>query len=213
MNPRPGGARARLDTARAFVLSQRYNHAPRREERSTIGEDTRGSHTDPKDERDRDGAVALAAACGGLLLARGARLAVAESCTGGLLGHLLTEVPGSSAWFLGGVIAYDDRIKMALLGVPEALLREYGAVSAPCAAAMAEGARRATGADAALAITGIAGPGGGTPAKPVGTVYLALATPAGTETAHRVWAGDRSANKVQSARAALALLAEHLERG
>ena len=154
-----------------------------------------------------------AAACGRLLQARGWRAAVAESCTGGLVGHLLTEIAGSSAWFLGGVIAYADSVKIGMLGVPEAVIREHGAVSAPCAAAMAEGARRVTGAEVGVAITGIAGPSGGTPAKPVGTVYIAVATPAGTTTAHHVWPGTRSENKEESARAALALLQALLERG
>lgn len=162
---------------------------------------------------DSPGDVALAAECGRLLAARGWRLAVAESCTGGLLGHLLTEVPGSSAWFLGGVIAYDDSVKTGLLQVPADLIRAEGAVSAACAAAMAVGARQRIGADVALAITGVAGPSGGTVAKPVGTVYLGLATGAGTRTAHHLWAGNRTTNKQESARAALRLLRDQLERG
>ncbi|MGI8587220.1 MAG: CinA family protein [Chloroflexia bacterium] len=141
-------------------------------------------------------------------------MAVAESCTGGLLGHLLTEAPGSSAWFLGGVIAYDDSVKIALLGVPLEVLREHGAVSAECAAAMAEGALRLLGGDLALAVTGIAGPGGGTTAKPVGTVYIALSgSRTGTQVAHRVWTGSRTENKQASAEAALEMLRDRLERG
>src|SRR5688500_528319 len=98
-------------------------------------------------------------------------LSVAESCSGGLLGHLLTNVPGSSAYFLGGVIAYSDDLKRTLLGVPGEVIGQHGAVSAECALSMARGARRITGSDLALSITGIAGPGGGSPDKPVGTVY------------------------------------------
>jgi PncC family amidohydrolase len=159
------------------------------------------------------GELEQAAACGRLLEARGTHLAVAESCTGGLLGDWLTNVPGSSAWFLGGVIAYDDQVKIGVLGVPEAIIREHGAVSAPCAAAMAAGARALLNTDFAVAITGIAGPSGGTPTKPVGTTYIGVASAAGTTVAHHTWSGSRRANKVASARAALALLREILQRG
>lgn len=152
----------------------------------------------------------LAAAGGERLAARGWRLAVAELCTGGRLGDTVTNVVGSSAWFAGGVIAYADAVKIGLLGVPAAVLREHGAVSAPVAAAMAAGARARTGAEVALAITGITGPGGGSPAKPVGTVYIGLATPSGVQTVHHRWTGDRDANKQASVVAALQLLAQYL---
>jgi PncC family amidohydrolase len=155
----------------------------------------------------------LAAACGDGLAARGWRLAVAESCTGGRLGDTVTNVVGSSAWFAGGIIAYADAVKIGLLGVPADLLREHGAVSVPVVAAMAEGARARTGADVALAITGITGPGGGTPAKPVGTVHIGLATPGGVQTVHHCWTGDRDANKQASVVAALALLDRYLAHG
>ncbi len=151
-----------------------------------------------------------AAACGLLLMARGWQLAVAESCTGGRLGDMVTNVVGSSAWFLGGVIAYADAIKIGLLGVPADLLREHGAVSAPVAAAMAAGARDRTGATVALSVTGITGPGGGSPAKPVGTVHIGLATPSGVQTVHHRWSGDREANKQASVVAALQLLYTYL---
>jgi len=111
---------------------------------------------------------------------RGQTLAVAESCTGGGLGAALTAVPGASEVFLGGVIAYANAVKEGVLGVPPQLLADHGAVSDPVAIAMAEGVRRLTGSDWALALTGIAGPGGGTAAKPVGLVHLALAGPAGS---------------------------------
>lgn len=110
---------------------------------------------------------------------RGQTVAVAESCTGGGLGAALTAVPGSSDVVLGGVIAYSNAIKQALLGVPAVLLNQYGAVSDPVAEAMAEGVRQRTGADWGLAITGIAGPGGGSPEKPVGLVHIAVAGPDG----------------------------------
>ena len=112
---------------------------------------------------------------------RGQSLAVAESCTGGGLGAELTAVPGSSDVLLGGVIAYSNAVKSKVLGVPEALLEQVGAVSDPVAEAMAEGVRRLTGSDWSLAITGIAGPGGGTESKPVGLVHLAVAGPDGFE--------------------------------
>ena len=110
---------------------------------------------------------------------RGQSVAVAESCTGGGLGAALAAVPGASDVFLGGVIAYANRVKQQVLGVPEALLETHGAVSDPVAEAMAEGARRLTGADWGLAITGVAGPGGGSEQKPVGLVHIALAGPQG----------------------------------
>jgi PncC family amidohydrolase len=161
-------------------------------------------------ESPRMSVAELTAACGRELLARGWRLAVAESCTGGRLGDTVTNVVGSSAWFVGGVIAYADAIKIGLRGVPVALLTAHGAVSAPVAAAMAEGVRARTGAEVALAITGITGPGGGTPAKPVGTVHIGLATPSGMQTVQHRWAGDRDANKQASVGAALHLLYTYL---
>lgn len=113
------------------------------------------------------------------LRCRGETLAVAESCTGGGLGAALAAVPGASDVFLGGVIAYANSIKQALLGIPQALLESYGAVSDPVALAMAEGARRATGAGWAIAVTGIAGPGGASAEKPLGLVHIAIAGPDG----------------------------------
>jgi PncC family amidohydrolase len=147
---------------------------------------------------------------GRLLLARGAMLAVAESCTGGLLGHRLTGVPGSSAWFERGVTVYSNRAKEELLGVPADVLRAHGAVSAPCVEAMVHGVRRLAGADCGLAVTGIAGPSGGTPAKPVGTVFVGVAVGPAVSTHHFLFAGDRASVKWQSAQAALDLLRRQL---
>ena len=148
---------------------------------------------------------------GRLLTGRRLTLALAESCTGGLIGHLITEVPGSSAYFLGSVVAYAYQAKERLLAVPHELIAAYGVVSEPVALAMARGAREALGADVGLAVTGIAGPGGATATKPVGLTYIAMAGP-GVATCRRfVWRGDRSENKRSSAEAALALLREYLE--
>ncbi|HXQ95483.1 MAG TPA: CinA family protein [Candidatus Acidoferrales bacterium] len=143
----------------------------------------------------------------------GLSLVTAESCTGGLIGHAITEHPGSSAYYAGGAVAYSDAAKSDLLDVPQATLRAHGAVSAQVAAAMAEGARRRLGADLAVAVTGIAGPDGGSDAKPVGLTYVAVAGVAGNEVRRHVWHGDRADNKVRSAEAALRLLLDRLGEG
>jgi nicotinamide-nucleotide amidase len=140
---------------------------------------------------------------GRLLVERGARVAVAESCTGGLIAEKLTDVPGSSAYFAGGVVAYADAAKTALLGVPEDLLAEHGAVSDPVARAMAEGARARFAADLAVATTGISGPGGGSDAKPVGLVHLALADGQGMHSDHFVFPLDRTRHRQLTAQLAL----------
>src|SRR5262245_16111495 len=147
---------------------------------------------------------------GRMLVERGLRLAVAESCTGGLLGHRLTSVPGASAYFERGVLAYSNRAKTELLGVPESILSTHGAVSGPCAEAMARGVATLAGASCALAVTGIAGPDGGTPAKPVGTVFVGLVVGDQGLARRFVFAGDRSAVTWQSTQAALDLLRRSL---
>lgn len=146
----------------------------------------------------------FAAVVGRALLAAGGTLAIAESCTGGRLSAACTAVPGASEWLLEGLVTYANAAKVRLLGVPEVLLAEHGAVSAPVARAMAEGVRTRSGATWGLAVTGIAGPGGGTPDKPVGTVHFALSGPDGA-TAHRQvrLPGDR--DRVQSLAVATAL--------
>lgn len=128
---------------------------------------------------------------GALLAERGKTLAVAESCTGGLAAELMTRVPGSSRYFLGGAVVYANSAKSSLLGVPAELIAAHGAVSAEVARAMAEGVRQRLGADYGLAFTGIAGPDGGTAQKPVGLVHWAVSSAAGTESKERVFSGDR----------------------
>jgi PncC family amidohydrolase len=158
-----------------------------------------------------DPLVALAARLGERCLARGLRLATVESCTGGLVGHLITETPGSSAYYLGGFVTYSDELKRGLVGVPGDVLAAHGAVSAQTAVAMATGGRARTGADLGAAVTGIAGPDGGTDQKPVGLTYVAVADDAGTEVRRHAWSGDRAANKRASAEALLLLLLERLD--
>jgi PncC family amidohydrolase len=147
---------------------------------------------------------------GDLFRAQKLKLATAESCTGGLLGDLITNVPGSSDYYLGGFVAYSYEAKTALLGVPAELLLKYGAVSEETARAMASGARERLGADVSIAITGILGPGGATPTKPVGLVYLALLAADSNWCRQLSWSGDRLENKRLSAEAALEMLKEYL---
>ena len=154
--------------------------------------------------------VGLAASLQALFTARGLTLATAESCTGGLIGHVLTEVPGSSDYYLGGVISYSDRIKEHQLGVEAHVLATHGAVSAQTAAAMAEGVRTRFGAAVGVSVTGIAGPAGGSAAKPVGLTYVCVADERGHDVRRYTWRSDRSSNKALSARAALELLIERL---
>jgi nicotinamide-nucleotide amidase len=152
----------------------------------------------------------LEVALGRLLVERRLTISVAESCTGGLVAHRLTNVPGSSRYFERGVVVYSNRAKEELLGVPAALLRAHGAVSAPVAEAMAEGICRLGGSPCGLAVTGIAGPDGGTPDKPVGTVFVAARSPSGLASRRFAFAGSREAIKWQSAQAALDMLRRRL---
>jgi PncC family amidohydrolase len=149
----------------------------------------------------------------GHCVGRGLTLSTAESCTGGLIAHVITEIPGSSAYFLGGIVSYSDAVKASELGVPAEMLERHGAVSAQVAGAMASGARARLHAHLAVAVTGIAGPAGGSAAKPVGLTYVAVADEAGLDVRRFTWHGDRTANKLSSARAALALLLERLGEG
>ncbi len=153
-----------------------------------------------------DRLVALAARVGERCLALAVRVATVESCTGGLIGHALTEIPGSSAYYLGGFVTYSDAAKQAMVGVPADVLSAHGAVSAQTAMAMAIGGRDRAGADIGVSVTGIAGPDGGTAAKPVGLTYVAVADASGTEVRRFVWTGSRTENKRSSAEAALELV-------
>jgi PncC family amidohydrolase len=145
-------------------------------------------------------------------VAAGIRVGIAESCTGGRVGDALTDVPGSSDYLAGSLVTYEDAAKTTILGVPGAVLAAHGAVSAQVAVAMAEGARQRLGVDLAVAVTGIAGPGGATPAKPVGLTYVASSDAGGSVVRRHAWHGDREANKAASARAALELLEERAHR-
>jgi PncC family amidohydrolase len=144
-------------------------------------------------------------------LERRITVATAESCTGGLVAHLITEVPGSSAYLRGGVVAYSDDVKRAVLGVPEEALAAHGAVSAQVAVAMAEGVRSRLGADLGVGVTGVAGPDGGTDAKPVGLVYVAVAGGAAPTVRRCQWPHDREGNKRASAETALEMLLQAAE--
>jgi len=147
---------------------------------------------------------------GRLLRQRGLRLAVAESCTGGLVGHLITNVPGSSTYYMGSVTAYAYEAKVRLLGVRWETLEKYGAVSKETVLEMACGVRRALAADIGAAVSGIAGPGGGTPDKPVGLTWVGISA-AGVDEAWRfIWDGDRLQIKEQTAQAVLQSLVDYL---
>lgn len=152
------------------------------------------------------GQESLERVIGRLMRASGWKLAVAESCTGGLLSARITSVPGASDYFEGGCIVYSNALKQNLLGVPESILGDHGAVSEPAAAAMAEGMLRGAGVDLALAVTGIAGPDGGSPGKPVGTVFIACASRGGTTVRKHLFRGDRERIRADAAHAALVLL-------
>ena len=156
----------------------------------------------------------LESSVGRLLAERGATVALAESCTGGLISKRLTDVAGSSAYFVEGFVTYSNASKERLLGVPQEMLAEHGAVSGPVAQAMAEGARKASGADYGLSVTGVAGPGGGTEEKPVGLVYVGVADAEGAEAEKldlTAWARSRSSIRERSANRALDLLRLRIE--
>ncbi len=148
---------------------------------------------------------------GALLRSRGLKLATAESCTGGLLASRITDVPGSSDYFLGGVVAYAYEAKVGVLNVSWDTLHAYGAVSSETVLEMARGACKALGADVAISVSGIAGPGGGLPNKPVGTTWFGLVTPDGEWSFLRQFDGDRLENKAQAGETALQLLADYLQ--
>ncbi|HEV8132475.1 MAG TPA: competence/damage-inducible protein A [Acidobacteriota bacterium] len=155
--------------------------------------------------------ISLEAAIARLIKERGVTLSVAESCTGGMVGEWITRTPGSSEFFLGGVVAYSNSLKIDLLGVPPEMLRDQGAVSEEAAKAMADGARRRTGSSYALSITGVAGPGGGSESKPVGTVFIGCSHAGRTIAARFQFPGNREVVRLLSTRAALNLLRKELQ--
>ena len=154
---------------------------------------------------------ALETTIGPLLRAQGLKLAAAESCTGGLLADRITNVPGSSDYFIGGVVAYAYEAKVGVLGVSWDTLKAHGAVSRETVLEMARGARHIFGADLAISISGIAGPGGGLPDKPVGTTCFGLVARSGEWTFVHHFTGDRTANKAASAQTALKILQDFLQ--
>jgi nicotinamide-nucleotide amidase len=155
-----------------------------------------------------EGLDTFAGVVGRELRARGYTLAIAESCTGGLVGHMITREPGASDFLLVDAVTYANSAKTRLLGVDEDVLRGHGAVSPEVAAAMAEGVKRVSGASVALSLTGIAGPSGGSAEKPVGTVFIAVASPSGTIVRDRLFPGDRGQIQTLASYAGLQLVRE-----
>lgn len=160
-----------------------------------------------------DPLVTLAERLQGICLGRGLTVATAESCTGGLVAATITDVAGSSGYFVGGIVSYADDAKRALLDVPAEMLAAHGAVSAQVARAMAIGARARLGASLGVSVTGVAGPAGGSAEKPVGLTYVGVADASGADVRRFTWSGDRAANRRASAIAALELLVERAEAG
>lgn len=149
----------------------------------------------------------------GLIRTKGLKLATAESCTGGLIANRITDIPGSSDYFLGGIVAYAYEAKVALLDVSWETLKTFGAVSPETVLEMARGVRKALGADLAISVSGIAGPGGGMPGKPVGTTWFGLVSSFGEWAYLYHFNGDRVQNKSFAADTALTILVNYLERG
>ncbi len=154
--------------------------------------------------------ISLEIIVGELLRQQAFTLAVAESCTGGLLSHRLTNVPGSSTYFMGGIVSYSNEAKMGLLNVKAETLEKHGAVSKETAIEMARGIRLTLDADVGLSVTGIAGPGGGTPDKPVGLTWIGLSMPQADKAWKFVWPGNRLENKEASVEQALKILVKAL---
>ena len=159
-----------------------------------------------------DSVIEYARQIGAALQQRQWTIATAESCTGGLVGHLLTEIAGSSAYYQGGVIAYSNEVKQSHLDVPAAILETEGAVSEATARAMAQGVRERLDTTVGVSTTGIAGPGGGTATKPVGLVYMCVTTPETTLCRRYVFDGDRQGNKQYTALRALELILAALDQ-
>ncbi len=156
--------------------------------------------------------IELVKRIGTILLKAGKTLSSAESCTGGMVGMLLTSVPGSSGWFMGGVTAYSNSVKTCVLNVPASLIETEGAVSRETAVAMAEGARKLIGSDFSISVTGIAGPGGGSVEKPVGTVWMAVCSSQSVSAEMKILKGDRDVVRKKAADYLLAKLYRILEK-
>jgi nicotinamide-nucleotide amidase len=152
------------------------------------------------------------ACIGRMLKSAGKTVSAAESCTGGLISELMTSIPGASAYYLGSVTSYANSVKTGILGVPEEIIAEHGAVSSDCVAAMAEGVRRITGSDYSVATSGIAGPDGGSDTKPVGLVWIGISSEKGTETFSHVFKNDRKRNIERFAASALNHLRKKIEK-
>jgi nicotinamide-nucleotide amidase len=205
------GYRAQFPEIEVKVLARAASHAPARElcERATAEVRSRlGSFVFGEQSDTYPGVVGRA------LRSRGLTLAIAESCTGGLVGHLLTREPGASDFLVLDAVTYANSAKARVLGVDEEIIRWHGAVSPEVAGAMAEGARRVSGSDVALSLTGVAGPSGGSDTKPVGTVYIALARADGTtDVQHRLFTGDRSQIQTLAAYAGLQMVRDLCTNG
>jgi nicotinamide-nucleotide amidase len=201
------GYRAHFPEIEVKVLARASSHAHARDICERATQEVRTRLTDVVYGEGDD---TFAGVLGRELRKRGLTLAIAESCTGGLVGHMVTREPGASDFLLVDAVTYSNSAKTAFLGVDEEVIRGHGAVSTEVAAAMAEGARHVSGADIALSLTGVAGPTGGTADKPVGTVYIAVASKTGTTVKHRVFPGDRHRIQMFAAYAGLHLIRQSL---
>lgn len=183
----------------------------REDQEARIENELKGLHAILGDIIYSDKDDTLESAIGEILKASGKTLSTAESCTGGMISSLITSVPGSSEYFLGSVTSYANRVKENVLGVPSKIIEEYGAVSSECVSAMAEGVRRLTGSDYSVATSGIAGPGGGSDQKPVGTVWIGVSSHMGTETFSLRFNSDRKRNIERFSSSALHILLKRIK--
>ena len=183
----------------------------REDQEARIENELKGLHAILGDIIYSDKDDTLESAIGEILKATGKTLSTAESCTGGMISSLVTSVPGSSEYFLGSVTSYANSVKENVLGVPSKIIEEYGAVSSECVSAMAEGVRRLTGSDYSVATSGIAGPGGGSDQKPVGTVWIGVSSHMGTETFSLRFNSDRKRNIERFSSSALHILLKRIK--
>jgi nicotinamide-nucleotide amidase len=183
----------------------------REDQEARIENELKGLHAILGDSIYSDKDDTLESAIGEILKATGKTLSTAESCTGGMISSLITSVPGSSEYFLGSVTSYANSVKENVLGVPSRIIEEYGAVSSECVSAMAEGVRRLTGSDYSVATSGIAGPGGGSDKKPVGTVWIGVSSNMGTETFSLRFNSDRKRNIERFSSSALHILLKRIK--